>query len=76
MKYNQKYEPDATSGKALSYRLDNPDSIPSGGDVKNFLHSFLCKIGPGAHSTSYKMSTWVFPGVKMAECRTRHLTSS
>ena len=31
-------------GKALDYGLDDPGSIPAGGDVEIFLHSFEPKL--------------------------------
>ena len=43
-----------------------------GGDFS----SLRVQPGPGVHSTSYKMSTGEFPGVKAAEHRTIHPISS
>ena len=65
--------PGGSSGKALGNRLDSLGSIPGVGDFS----SLLCvQTGPEVYSASYEMSTGDFPGVKAAERRASHLTSS
>ena len=71
-----KYGPGGSSGKALGYGLDGPGSIPGVGGGGDFSSLLRVQTGPGVHSTSYKMSTGGFPGVKAAERRTSHPTSS
>ena len=64
--------PGSSSDKALGYEQDGPDSIP-GWSISSL---FRVKTGPGIHSTSCKMSNGAFPGIKTAERRTSHPTSS
>ena len=53
-----------------------PGSIPGIGGGGDFSSLLRVQIGPGVHSTSYKMSTGEFLGVKATERRTSHPTSS
>ena len=53
-----------SSGKALSYGLDGPGSIPGVGGGWDFSSLLRVQTGPGVHSASYKMSTVGFPGDK------------
>ena len=69
--------PGSSSGKALGYGLDGPGSILGVGGGGDFYSLVRVQTGPAVHSASYKMSTGGFPlGVKAAECRTSHPTSS
>ena len=60
---------------AIDYGLDCPGSIPGIGGVEIF-SLLLVQTDPGVHSASYKMSIGAFPGVKAAERRTSHHSSS
>ena len=51
----------SSSGKALSYGLDGPGSIPGVGRGGDFSSLLRVQTGPEVHSASYKMSTGGFP---------------
>ena len=65
------YGSGSSSGKKLGYGLHGPGSIPGVGGAE-FSSLLRVQTGPGVHSTSYKMSTGAFLGVKTAERRTSH----
>ena len=48
------YGPGGSSGKALGYGLDGPDSIPGVGGDGDFSSLLRVNTGPGVHSASYK----------------------
>ena len=54
---NEYCGPGGSSGKALSYGLDGPGSIPGVGGGGDFSSLLRVQTGPGVHSASYKMST-------------------
>ena len=54
-------------------RAGRPEFDPGCRRGGNFSSHLRVQTGPGVHSTSYKMS---IPGVKAAERRTSHPTSS
>ena len=62
------------SDKELGYWHDGPGTIPGVGGDENFLHSLV--TGPRVHSTFCKLRTGAFSGVKTAESRASHRTSS
>ena len=53
--------PGSSSGKALSYGLDGPGSIPGVGGGGDFSSVRRVQTGPEVHSASYRMSTVGFP---------------
>ena len=52
--------PGGSSGKAFSYRLDGPSSIPGVGGMEIFFSLLRVQSGSGVDSTFYKMSTGEF----------------
>ena len=63
------------SGVSLGYEVDGSGSIPGVGGVTIFF-SLLVEAGPGVHSTSCKMSSGAFSGIKTVERGASHPTSS
>ena len=61
---------------ALGYGLDGPGSIPGVGVVEIFLHSFVSRLALGSTQPPIKCVPGNFSGVKAAERRTSHPTSS
>ena len=59
------------SGKALSYGVDGPGSIPGVGGGGDSLHSFVSRLLLGSTQPPIK---WVL-GVNMVKCRASHPTS-
>ena len=68
--------PGGASGKALRYGLDGPGSIPGAGGMEIFLHSFVSRLVLGSTQPPIKSVPGNFSGVKAAERRTSHPTSS
>ena len=69
-------EPGSSSGKSLGYGLDGPDSIPTIGGLEIFLHSFVSRLALGSTQSPVKLVSGLSPGVKVAEPRVSHPTSS
>ena len=63
---------DISSGKVLGYGLDDPVSIPGDGLVKIFLQFFVSRLFLRSTQPPVKL----VPGLKMAEHRASHPTSS
>ena len=77
MTYINKSGPGGSSGKSLGCGLDGPGSIPGVGGGGDFSSHLPVQTGPGVHSTSYKNEyQGISLGVKAAELRTSHPTSS
>ena len=66
----------AQASRLLAMGLDGPGSIPGVGGGGDFSSLLSVQTGPGVHSTSYKMSSGEFPGVKAVKRRASHPTSS
>ena len=62
--------PGGSSGKALSYGLDGPGSIPGVGGVEIFLRSFASRLVLGSTQSPIKCVPGPLPGVKATERRT------
>ena len=62
--------------RRLATGLNGQGSILGVGGSGDFSSLFRSETGPGEHSASNKMSTGAFPGVKTAELRISHPTSS
>ena len=63
-------------GKMLGYGLDGPHSIPGVGGVEIFLHSFVSRLALGSTKPPINEYRGISLGVKAAERRTSHPTSS
>ena len=69
--------PGGSSGKALGCGLDGPGSIPGVRGVEIFLHTFVSRLVLGSTQPPIKNEyRGISPGVKAAERRTSHPTSS